>query len=300
MTEQFAASAPAKINLTLHVTEQRSDGYHVLDSLVVFAQPGDHLNVSAAERDSFAITGRFGDQLEPNADNLIVRALERVRKFLPQSVPAGLSIELQKDLPIASGIGGGSADAAAMLSVLKRINALHSLPKLSEAMARKIAIEVGADVPMCMDSEPKHIVGIGDHFSNVQHLPEFYVLLANPLAGIATPRVFELLESRENPPMPSFGDGWKNLDDLVGFLGLTRNDLTASACNLMPEITKLLDSMSNLSGCKLARMTGSGATVFGIFASMDDASSARIELLQQYPDYWIEAKAVFHSGMLKD
>ena len=254
--EEFA---PAKINLHLHVVGRREDGYHLLDSLVTFADVGDRLSVSPADTLSLSVTGPFAAGLETEADNLVLRA---ARALLAQAGgQRGGRLVLEKNLPVASGIGGGSADAAAALRLLRRFWDIEiSGPNLG-ILARRL----GADVPVCLAGCSAMMSGTGEGLASAPPLPEVGLLLVNPGVAVATPLVFLARTGGFSEPARFPGQGWRDAGTLVADLCRTRNDLEAPARSLAPEIGDALAVISALPGCRLARMSGSGATCFGIF-----------------------------------
>jgi 4-diphosphocytidyl-2-C-methyl-D-erythritol kinase len=278
----ISEDAFAKINLALHVTGQRGDGYHLLEMLVTFAKCGDRLEFSAAPTDEFHISGRFGDLLQGDGGtNLVLKARDQLRSAVVATGDDAppVRIALQKELPIASGIGGGSADAAATLRGLMRLWGA-SLP--SETIDA-IAINLGADVPMCLASRPLIARGIGEQIEYVDDLPAFAMVLANPLKGVSTPEVFRRLASKSNGTLVvTAATPW------LGALDTMRNDLEPPALALLPEIAAISDMLRN-EGALLVRMSGSGATCFGIFESSMDAEAAARALHDRRPDWYFEA-----------
>lgn len=278
-------SAPAKINLALHVVGQRSDGYHLLDTLVTFADIGDTITVEPDDTLTLSISGPFAAQLDGDADaNLVMRAarlLADVAQSSGRSCP-GAHIGLEKALPIASGVGGGSADAAATLHAL---NDLWQLG-LDVAALSQIGLPLGADIPMCLAAEPARVTGIGEHVAPGPRLPDHALLLINPRVPVATPHVFRGLTRRDHPPMPELPEAWRDLDHLVDWLQPTRNDLQPAAETIAPVITDVLALMRDLPGCQFARMSGSGATCFGIFADGGAIEAANI-VREIRPEWWV-------------
>jgi len=254
--------AHAKLNLTLHVTGQRADGYHLLDSLVIFADIGDRLMVEPVPGLSLRALGPYGAALPPLEDNLVMRAARLIGG-------RELTITLDKQLPLASGMGGGSADAAATLRLLAERQGL-ALPD-TEALMR-----LGADLPVCMQApQPCRMQGLGEKVTPLTGVPDLSLVIVNPGAPLSTPAVFGALEERCNPPMPEALPDWPDAGALCNWLAGMRNDLEAPACALLPEIRDVLDALARQPGCLLARMTGSGATCFGIFAGSEMAGAAR-------------------------
>ncbi|WP_028030038.1 4-(cytidine 5'-diphospho)-2-C-methyl-D-erythritol kinase [Gemmobacter nectariphilus] len=269
--------APAKVNLTLHVTGRRDDGYHLLDSLVAFAGVGDVLTLEPADDLSLRITGPEGAGLAAEPDNLVLRAAAAL-----EAPGQGARITLDKRLPVASGIGGGSADAAAALHGLSR---LWSCPLPDPA--RSLAL--GADVPVCLQGQTCRMSGVGDHLAPVPPLPPVWAVLANPRIPVPTPAVFCALTSRSNPAMPADLPCWANAPDLARWLAAQRNDLEPAAIAVAPQIAMVLDRLASLPGTLLARMSGSGATCFALFGTPASAEVAATALRQTHPDWWIAA-----------
>lgn len=262
------AFAPAKINLTLHVTGQRADGYHLLDSLVVFADVGDTLWMTAGPTIQIDVTGRFEAGVPRDDTNLVWRAAEA----------AGWAgqIKLEKNLPHGAGIGGGSADAAALLRALQGDDA-------TQGIGIDGALALGADVPVCLCAGPQRMAGIGETLERVWPVPLLHLVLVNPGAHLSTPQVFQALETRRNPAMTRC-DGWDNRSDFLDWLMGQRNDLQSAACRLAPDVAMALDA---LSGGLLARMTGSGATCFGIYEDKDAAQKAAAKIADDHPGWWV-------------
>ncbi|MEI3803795.1 4-(cytidine 5'-diphospho)-2-C-methyl-D-erythritol kinase [Agrobacterium sp. CCNWLW32] len=276
-------AAPAKINLALHVTGQRADGYHLLETLVTFTEAGDTIRIRDADADSFSISGPFGDLLRAGdgGDNLVTRARDLLRDRLASTgQPARpVAIHLEKNLPVASGIGGGSADAAATLRGLLRHWRAGAAPDALSSMALKL----GADVPMCLESRPLIARGIGEDIEPVTNLPELFLVLANPLKAVSTPEIFRRLRNKANPPLPAHATiGW------MDFLARSRNDLQPPAQALLPEIGEIAGLLSQ-EGAALVRMSGSGATCFGIFHSLEAALIAQTSLRKKRPGWYFQA-----------
>ena len=268
--------APAKVNLALHVTGRRADGLHLLDSLVVFPAFGDRLEAEPAAGLSLAIEGPFAGDLGAGDDNLVVRAA----RLLDPS--RGAAIRLAKHLPVASGIGGGSADAAAALRLLARLWGLPLPP--GEAV-----LALGADLPVCLARRPCRMRGIGERLAPVT-LPPMWVVLANPGVPVPTGAVFAGLASRENPALPEV-PAFANADALFGWLAAQRNDLEAPALAVAPAIAATLAALRAQPGCGLARMSGSGATCFGLFAGEGAALAAAAALRRAEAGWWVAAAA---------
>ncbi|WP_137135560.1 4-(cytidine 5'-diphospho)-2-C-methyl-D-erythritol kinase [Rhizobium sp. FKY42] len=276
-------AARAKINLALHVTGQRADGYHLLDSLVTFADFGDELAIRPSAQDRFEITGRFADTLSIEADNLVTRARDGLRALAAELEyeTCPVDITLTKSLPLSSGIGGGSADAAATLRGLAR---LWNLNVQRDRLA-KLCLSLGADVPMCLASSPLIARGIGEDIEPLATLPPFFILLINPLKPVSTPQIFRLLTSKSNAPLPPFDPAQS---DWLEYLGALRNDLQEPAQRLLPEIGECLRQLEE-SGAEVSRMSGSGATCFGLYRDEMALERAALTLQQTRPQWYVRA-----------
>ncbi|APX89557.1 4-(cytidine 5'-diphospho)-2-C-methyl-D-erythritol kinase [Brevirhabdus pacifica] len=283
-TEFVKEYAPAKINLTLHVTGRRDDGYHFLDSLVAFVSTGDILHAEPAAPGELLLdlAGPFGATVPAGDDNLVLRAARFLAAECEARPLPGARLTLEKFLPPASGIGGGSADAAAAIRALSR---LWGVP-LPEGAA---LVSLGADVPVCLASRPARMRGIGQTLGAVPPLPEFHMVLVNPGVEVPTPMVFGGLSACGNEPMtdriPRFGTAW----DLVTWMHLQRNDLEAPAIARAPVIRDAILALSGTTDCMLARMSGSGATCFGMFETAHAARAAARAIRRAHPRWWVEA-----------
>ncbi len=279
--------APAKINLTLHVTGRRPDGYHLLDSLVAFAGAHDVVTATPAEGLSLRVTGPFAAALAEDADNLVLRAARALAEAAGVAPRAALVLE--KRLPVASGIGGGSADAAATLRALSGLWHLALPPEKMHA----IAAGLGADVPVCVASVPCRMSGIGDVLAPVPALPPCGILLANPGVALATQAVFR---ARTGPfsAAPALPAGWADAASLAASLGEGGNDLQPAALALCPAIGGLLAELAACPGALLSRMSGSGATCFALFATSAEAASAACALAR--PERWCWGGPLYDGG----
>ena len=285
MTEPVVEAAPAKLNLALHVTGRRADGYHSLEMLVAFADVCDELEAVPATKDSLSISGPFAAALGSSEGNLVLRALAAFRSRWPGALPDGLALWLKKNLPVAAGLGGGSADAAAALRLFATIGqGKFAFPNLLQIAAR-----LGADVPMCLYSRPAEVRGLGEIVLPLKHFPACHAVLVNPLLPVVTADVFRRLEQRDNPGLPGLVDPLSRPAQLGLWLSETRNDLEPAALALVPVIGELKARIAKVDGCILSRMSGSGATVFGLFGSSAQAHQAAHDLRTQWPDYWVAA-----------
>ncbi|MFT3690445.1 4-(cytidine 5'-diphospho)-2-C-methyl-D-erythritol kinase [Paenirhodobacter sp.] len=256
--------APAKVNLALHVTGRRADGYHLLDSLVAFAPFGDRLWLEPGAA-SLTVTGPEAAGVPDGPGNLVLRAA---------ALAGGAArIVLQKNLPAASGIGGGSSDAAAALRGLAAMG--FALPKGTEGL--------GADVPMCLVPRPARARGIGADLEPVA-LPPLPAVLVNPRVEVATPAVFRALTCRENPSLPEIPPA--GTVDFIDWLSLQRNDLEPPAMAIAPVIYTVLATLRATPGCRLARMSGSGATCFALYATEAEAEAALTRIRVAHPSWW--------------
>jgi 4-diphosphocytidyl-2-C-methyl-D-erythritol kinase len=272
--------APAKINLCLHVTGRRSDGYHLLDSLVVFADAADKVTASPGAGLSLAVTGPEGAGLQAEPDNLVLRAARAMGV-------TDMALTLDKRLPIASGIGGGSADAAATLRALMRLTGRPAPPE-------RAVLGLGADVPVCLAGCPARMSGIGERLVPLPTLPPLWCVLVNPRAAVPTPRVFADLTSRDNPVVPDLpGSALAAASAFAAWLaGHTRNDLIPPAQSLAPVLADVQSSLAATEACLLARMSGSGGTHFGLYATPETAQAAARALAVAHPDWWIASGAI--------
>lgn len=280
--DDAAGFAPAKVNLTLRVTGRRSDGYHLLDSLVVFADMGDRLRVSHAETLSLTVAGPFGSGLALEEDNLVLRAARRLAAALGLQAQGALSLE--KNLPIASGIGGGSSDAAAALRLLAKFWGVT----LPEGAWERVALELGADVPVCLGRRATHMAGIGEALAQVRVLPPLGLVLVNPGVACPTAAVFRAraeVGAGFSPADAVPQAGWTTAADFARALAKSGNDLEAPAIAVTPVIGTVLAALGAQPGCLLARMSGSGATCFGLFAA--PAEAAGVAAAMRREGWWV-------------
>ncbi len=275
--------APAKVNLYLHLCGRRPDGYHLLDSLVVFPAMGDQLSVAAADALSLRVSGPFGAGLPTDEGNLILRAAAALARA--HGIAAGAAIGLIKNLPVASGIGGGSSDAAAALRLLSRL--------WDVAIPDGMALALGADVPVCCAApRPMRMQGIGERLSPAPPLPAFWLVLVNPLMPTPTGAVFAGVRDRCPPPGPSApAGGFGDVGGFLDWLARQRNDLQESALAVCPAVGDVLAGLVD-AGAPLARMSGSGATCFAIARTEAEADTLATRLRRARPEWWIARGAV--------
>jgi 4-diphosphocytidyl-2-C-methyl-D-erythritol kinase len=263
-----AEAAPAKVNLHLAITGKREDGYHLLDSLAVFA--GVHDVVRAADAgDGLTLTleGPFAGALAVEPDNLVLRAARGLAALAGR--PATARLVLEKNLPVASGIGGGSADAAAALRALIRLWRLTVKPR----DLHRLALSLGADVPVCLDGVPRRMGGIGDVLTTAPSLPPYGLALVNPGVAVSTAEVFRARVGlfSADPELP---EAWADAGAMASRLALLSNDLEHAAVTICPDIGLALEALRATPGCLLARMSGSGATCFGLYETPARAAAA--------------------------
>lgn len=271
-TEPVTEFAPAKINLCLHVTGQRADGYHLLDSLVAFAGIGDRLVARPALDARLGLEGPFGADLSAGPDNLVLRAAA--------GFGAAAAFTLDKRLPPASGIGGGSADAAAALRALSRLT--------GKAVPEGLAMRLGADVPVCLASRPARMRGVGEVLDPVA-LPPGWIVLVNPRVEVPTPAAFRALARKDNAPLPATLPHWSDLGVLTDWLATQRNDLETPALTIAPVISDVLAALRAQPGRRIARMSGSGATCFALFDAEAPARAAQAAITAAQPGWWVAA-----------
>ena len=281
--------APAKLNLYLHVTGRRADGYHELDSLVSFAALADTLEIAPADALALSVSGPFADALDAG-DNLATRAAAALAERLGR--PADVRIALHKRLPVAAGLGGGSADAAAVLRGLAQLWRLG--PEHTDDF-REIALSLGADVPVCLDSRAAYMAGIGEALGAPPPLPPCGVLLVNPGVPVPTGPVFA---ARGGPfsAADRFCETPADATALATLLRTRRNDLEPPARAQVPDIDRVLARLVAATGCLLARMTGSGGTCFGLFADEAAAVDAAGAIARERPGWWVQPTRLIHEN----
>ena len=266
------AFAPAKVNLTLHVTGQRDDGYHLLDSLVMFADIGDRIRLKPAKQTKIVVNGPMADGVPTDESNIVARAAGLM------GVPA--DIYLEKHLPSAAGLGGGSSDAAATLS---------GLSKLSGKPVPDDVLALGADVPVCLTRHAARMRGVGDLVEPAPELPALHAVLVNPNLPVLTNEVFKRLEHNRNDPMPRDLPYMPDAATLIEWLKHMRNDLEGPAIEAEPVIAQVFGTLQVTPGCLLTRMSGSGGTCFGLYADAETAGSAAGRLQEAFPGWWVAA-----------
>lgn len=288
--DAFSEPAPAKLNLYLHITDQRDDGYHLVDSLVSFAGLGDRLNLAEADPRGtgdiqLEITGPYGRALDAASsagDNLVFRAARALADLVAPETR--LKLVLDKHLPLAGGIGGGSADAAATLRLLCR----HWELDTADARIQSLLLPLGADLPVCLSSRPAIVRGIGEQLGPVAPFPELPVVLVNPGIAQPTPAVFRARKGKFDKPVKFPAEGFKTVKALAEWLDQkTVNGLYQSALGLTPVLGRVMTALAAQKGCRLARMSGSGNTCFGLFGKPADAAAAAAAIASTEPGWWV-------------
>ncbi|TPM35109.1 4-(cytidine 5'-diphospho)-2-C-methyl-D-erythritol kinase [Mesorhizobium sp. B2-3-4] len=276
-------AAPAKINLALHVTGRRADGYHLIESLAVFTRFGDRIEIKLSDGDAFGVSGRYAPDVPLDGGNLVLKARDALRQAAGLQDTPPVSIRLEKNLPVASGVGGGSSDAAAVLRGLAAIWGLG----IDGAELARIGLTLGADVPMCLSAKPLVARGIGEELSMVPDFSALGLVLVNPGTPISTAEIFAALSRRDNEPLPPLP---RSIDfhSLRNWLEITRNDLEPVAVAIQPAIGRAL-SWLDKAGSGFSRMSGSGATCFGLFETGNVAKRAAAEIRARQPDWFVAA-----------
>ena len=278
-------AARAKVNLTLHIKGKRADGYHELESLVVFADVCDELAFSPASEDSLSLEGPFAGLVD--GENLVLKAKRAVASWLGLTISG--DFRLKKNIPVAAGLGGGSSDAAAAIRALLKV---YDRDENTQTFIRQSAA-IGADVPVCLQNSAAWMCGLGERVTPLPGLTPLPALLVNPRIKLSTAAVFKTLNAKplqpeEAGPPPSF-PGWRNPRAAALWVSEGRNDLEAPAIALEPAVKKVHDALRRLDGCMLSRLSGSGPTCFGIFLSRDAAAEAASEMRRSYPNWWAQA-----------
>lgn len=290
MSQRLLARAPAKINLTLHVLGRRLDGYHELESLVAFAGVGDGLELAPDEPLGLGVAGPTAGPSGPVEGNLVLKAARHLADRLPGARLG--RFWLTKRLPVAAGVGGGSSDAATALRLLARLNRLS----IRDSRVREAAQATGADVPVCLEPRARMMRGAGERLGPALAIPRLFAVLINPDVPVETAPIFralglgpgERIEASDHPAI----DTGASRDELLARIGPARNDLEAAAIALAPPIADALDLLRAAPGCRLARMSGSGATVFGIFDDCGTAAAASKQIRKAATGWWVKATSL--------
>jgi 4-diphosphocytidyl-2-C-methyl-D-erythritol kinase len=294
MPQIITRNAPAKLNLTLEITGKRTDGYHLLDSLVAFTEYGDTIQAAEADTLSLTIDGPFGAALSPpSSDNLVLRAARKLADWAGIE-PKG-ALTLTKRLPVASGIGGGSSDAAATLLALTELWQLQP----SDSDLAQLGLALGADVPVCLAGRTARLRGIGEIIDPAPTLPPVPVVLVNPGVGLSTPEVFRARTGGFSAGADPDGILTSSPTDaaaLAHAIAPFGNDLTEAAISRLPIIATMLDQLADQADCLTARMSGSGATCFALFATNEAATSAAARISRTNPGWWVVATHLLSAG----
>jgi len=286
MPQPLATRAPAKINLTLHVLGRRADGYHELESLVAFAGTGDDLRLVPAPVLRLEVGGPTAPLSGSAADNLVLKA-SRLLADRVEGLQLG-TFHLTKRLPVAAGIGGGSSDAAAALRLLARLNDLS----LSHPSLREAARLTGADVPVCLEPKARMMRGVGEELGASLALPRLFAVLVNPRVPVETPAVFRALGLQPGETLSGADHPSIERSALIETLRTARNDLEPAALHIQPVIGEALALIRDTNGCRLARMSGSGATVLGLYDDCEAAAEAAKAVRRARPDWWVKATSL--------
>lgn len=278
-----SVKAPAKINLYLHVTGKRPDGYHLLDSLFAFARDGDVITAKQADGLSLEIIG--APDLSAGEDNIVIKAARKLAAAL--EIEPNAHLVLEKKLPIASGIGGGSTDAAAALKALQ-VLWKKTLP---DEKLYALALELGADVPSCLAGKAVQVSGVGEVLTPAPEIPALPVVLVNPNKPVSTPAVFKTRKPVFSEPMP-LTQNCADAAEFIGELKKRHNDLQDAACALEPAVAEVLHVLENQPLCLFSAMSGSGGTCFGLFQTPENAANAAEDIAATHPNWWVKQTAL--------
>ncbi len=268
--------APAKINLSLHVVGQKSDGYHLLDSIVSFANVGDNIRITPGTSGRLKVTGPFAKDLPGPTHNLVLKAASLFNNIKLSQ------ITLEKNIPVMSGVGGGSADAAATVRLLSRF-----FNKPEPSVEKLVCL--GADVPVCMQKGIVRMMGVGEEIINLSPAPKVGILLVNPGKALSTAKVFNGVKQKNNSGVNLHGSIEKKLSSWFDWINSMRNDLTDPAIYHVPEIRLILDKLITCDGARVVRMSGSGATCFALFEDFDLLKDAKSKIIKEFPSFWCES-----------
>lgn len=287
MPAALTLAAAAKINLTLHITGRRSDGYHELESLIGFTDIADILTFKPASDIHLSISGPESASIEDDDHNLVIQAARLVQAHL--GTETGVEIALEKNIPVAAGLGGGSADAAAAVSGCLALWGAPDTTPLSDTL---LAEKLGADVPVCRYGRAAKVSGIGEHITPALHWPAAWLVLVNPRVSLSTAAVFQAFDGPFEPLDQQDAFEGRDYPTFIEFLQHKKNSLTPSAFALAPTIVNVLEDLSALPDCDLARMSGSGATCFGLFETQGAAEKAAERLSKAQPGWWVRPSAL--------
>jgi len=276
----ISSIAPAKINLFLHVTGKRPDNYHLINSIFAFSEFGDKIKICESQKDELLITGEFSNQIEDSLDNLVFKTADIIRE--QYNIEKPIKIHLEKNIPVGAGMGGGSSDAASTAKLLRKLWNLD----IADSELASLLLPIGADIPPCVHGKLSFISGIGEEIHSLALDNKLSILLVNPMIHITTADIFKMGIENYSTNI-EISDIPKTEKELILWLQNKNNDLENNAIDLFPEVGNLINEISNLDNCMLARMSGSGSTCFGIFNNIDDAKNAANVIKDIYPDYWV-------------
>ncbi len=278
----------AKINLFLHILGRREDNYHELESIFYFTDCYDEISFSEVKTNEVTskieLKGRFADELKNSdlSENSIIKAYKILQEFSQNKLP-NLKFTLTKNLPISSGIGAGSSNAA---GVIRELNNFYQL-NIANEILENLALKIGADVPACLYSKPLIARGVGEKISLINNFAKLNILLINPLIQVSTKEIFKMGFTKFSNPVNYKNSDFTDVNSLINFLKNTQNDLQKNAIKICPEIREILEYLPKLKGFLIARMSGSGATCFAIFDSEKNLSIAREKTQEKFPNYWL-------------
>ena len=273
----FEEKASAKVNLCLQIVGQKSNGFHLLDSIVAFTEFGDKLFFKKSDKLELTVQGAFSDQIPVDNSNLILKAAELLRTL--NKIKTGAHITLIKNLPPSAGLGGGSSDAAAAIRGLSRLWGTD-LPEIRDLMT------IGSDLPVCINQKTQHMQGFGEVLNEINTFPNLPILLVNPLKKVSTQTVFRMLKNKKNLPLSKYEKLFETKKDCIEWLLLQRNDLMEPAVSVEPVISEVLRLISNQISVKKVSMSGSGATCFGVFDNKHDCDLAMRKVRGERPEWW--------------
>jgi len=280
--QKLKISAPAKINLFLHVTGKRDDGYHLLESLVGFTDVADEITISPSSKFQVSFDGPFSELLDKH-DNLIISAAEIIAEYAGKSLDM-IDLHLTKNIPLGAGLGGGSADAAATVRGLIDYWNLE----IKENDLQALLLKLGADVPVCYAGSSSIMRGIGEDIQEIEIPNNIPVLLIHPGASNSTVQIFKNYNKKFSQEIKITQNDFLDKDAVTSFLQKQENDLTDSAIETTPIIQNILGILSEQKGCALSRMSGSGSCCFGVFDTIEQAKNAKKNIAHHYPDWWVE------------
>lgn len=283
--------APAKVNLFLHLTDKLDNGYHLIESVMVFVNYGDEISIKDSDSFNFSTTGEYSSEIPSDGENIAVKTLDLLLEASGKKERPKLDIELKKNLPVGAGIGGGSADAALLMKLInEKCNLGYSIEELQD-----IGIKAGADIPVCLSCSSSFVSGTGEKVATLKNFPKRDIVLINPNKVLLTKDVFKIgTEKFSLPIKDKFYSLYEESNaNILDFIKEQRNDLEKAAKSLIPEITEITDILNSQSGCIFARMSGSGATCFGIFENKEASNNALNNIRSLYPNWWVQKGTIF-------